>query len=60
MGEMVDEGVNVELVQRVPDAVVEGRGMEVMEGKWLVKSLKQSGRKGIRMYFCETKVELGK
>ena len=40
--------------------VVEGRGMEVMEGKWLVKSLVQSARKGIRMYFCETKVELGK
>ena len=34
--------------------------MEVMEGKWLVKSLKQGGRKGIRMYFCETKVELGR
>ena len=40
--------------------VVEGRGMKVIEGKWLVKSLKQSGRKGIRMCFCETKVELGK
>jgi len=34
--------------------------MEIMEGMWLVKSLKQSGRKVIRMYFCETKVELGK
>ena len=31
--------------------------MEIMEG---IKSLKQSGRKVIRMYFCETKVELGK
>ena len=37
-----------------------GRGMEVIEGKWFVKGLKQSGRKGIRMCFCETKVELGK
>jgi len=34
--------------------------MEVMEGKWFVKGLKQSDREGIRMYFCETKVELGK
>ena len=34
--------------------------MEVIQGKWLVKSLKQSDRKGIRMCFCETKVELGK
>ena len=40
--------------------VVEGRGMEVIEGKWVVKGLKQSGREGIRMRFCETKVELGK
>jgi len=34
--------------------------MKVIEGKWLVKGFKQSGRKGIRMCFCETKVELGK
>ena len=34
--------------------------MEVIEGKWFVKGLKQSGREGIRMCFCETKVELGK
>ena len=40
--------------------VVEGRGMEVIEGKCFVKGLKQSGRKGIRMCFCETKVELCK
>ena len=38
--------------------VVEGREMKVIEGEWLVKSLKQSSRKGIRMCFCETKVEL--
>jgi len=40
--------------------VVEGRGMKVVEGKWFVQGLKQGGRKGIRMCFCETKVELGK
>ena len=40
--------------------VVEGRGMKVIESEWLVQSLEQSSRKGIRMHFCETKVELGK
>jgi len=34
--------------------------MKVIEGEWLVKSLEQSRRKGIRMCFHETKVELGK
>ena len=34
--------------------------MKVAEGEWLVKSLEQSSRKGIRMCFCETKVKLGK
>ena len=34
--------------------------MKVIEGEWLVESLKQSSRKGIRMCFYETKVELGK
>jgi len=47
----VNEGVNVELVKRISDVVVEGRGMKVVEGEWLVKSLKQSSRKGIRMCF---------
>jgi len=36
--------------------VVEGRGMKVVEVEWLVKSLEQSSRKGIRMCLCETKV----
>jgi len=36
--------------------VVEGRGIKVVEGEWLVKSLEQSSRKGIRMCFYETKV----
>ena len=36
--------------------VVEGREMKVIEGEWLVKSLKQSSRKGIRMCFCKTEV----
>ena len=40
--------------------VVEGRGVEVVEGEWLVKSLERSSRKGIRLCFCETKVQLGK
>jgi len=40
--------------------VVEGRGMKVVEGEWLVKSFEQSSRKGIGMCFCETKVQLGK
>jgi len=32
MWERVYEGVNVELVEWVPDVVVEGRGVEVAEG----------------------------
>jgi len=36
--------------------VAESRGMNVVEGEWLVKSLKQSSRKGIRMCFCKTEV----
>ena len=40
--------------------VVEGRGMEVIEGKWFVQGLQQSGKEGIRMCFRETKVELCK
>ena len=30
--ERVYEGVNVELVERVPDLLVDGRGVEVAEG----------------------------
>ena len=40
--------------------VVEGRGVEVVEGEWFVKSLEQSSRKSIRLCFCGTKVQLGK
>ena len=32
MWERVYEGVNAELVERVPDVVVEGRGVEVAGG----------------------------
>jgi len=35
--------------------VVGGRGVKVVEDEWLVQSLEQSSRKGIRLCFCETK-----
>jgi len=31
--ERVDEGINVELVKCIPDVVVKGRGMQVVEGE---------------------------
>ena len=40
--------------------VVKSREMKVVEGEWLVKSLEQSSRKGVRMCFCKTEVQLGK
>jgi len=40
--------------------VVEGKGVEVIEGEWLVEKLERSSRKGIRLCFCEAKVSLGK